>query len=332
MADDSQQRPEQNTSIERDAEIAWRQEQFAKAKMAMRGMLSKDFGSGGGEFLEPVQSGQPVQQYYPDDMALLAMASSESFVSADPQIASIEQPPSIVPQSEGSPVQESDMPSFETGAGMEVQSTDPTEIQKPVVDDPGLQDFSVPKLPQDDSGPSTIESAPEVSFEAPEPPDNRVKQDLFSKPSLADIKPPEPPVEPGLPDPGKLWPPGAGRAGTEEERAQVKQKATEASGGGGQDGPRDPSSTPPPKFLDGRGQVEIPQVDWGDMGQRLEGSQDATQNAHSEAVKLAADSVGFAGENAIAVLRQIASMLIRFGNELGEIRDRLDSEDQPDTW
>lgn len=332
MADDSP-RPEQPTSIEQDEAVAWRQEQFRRSKMAMRGLMSTDFGSGGGEFIEPVQSGQPIPQLYPEEQQLLAMATGTQFVSAVHEVPGFDSPPDIVPEGASSPIQESDSsPSFDVGQGTDIGDVPGAEIPSIVVSDPAVGAGSSVPLPEDGASLDSIEIEPPPSpgDVASDTVSGQAELPELDAPTLADI---EPPPEAVAPDPSlaefkPLWPPG--KAG-EDAGAAAAQNVIDEAPKPARPSPKRADAVPPPVHMD-RGAPTMPNIDYGTMGDIFGDSPDATQMAHGDALKQATDSIDAAGEMLLSVISHMTTILLRVADGLSEVKDRLDSEDEGDIW
>lgn len=340
MQDDSNQ-SEQPTSIEQDKLVAWREHQFRQAKMSMRGLQATDYGSGGGEFIEPVQSGQPIPQLYPDEQMLLAMGTGSQIVSGTPGLADSYNVQSAPPESSASSVQESASPSFDFGQGTDVQtetasapSGQGTDVQaetasapsgQPAPIDPGLQDFDVP-LPTSSAPLETIEPTPSLTPTDIPAATETIETPGLDEPSLATVEPPPEPVAPI--DEMSLWPPGSGQKATEDMIAAQRELESAAS----MDKPsaQRPDAPAPPVFMD-RGAPGMPDIDWGGMGAEFS-HPTADQRGQGDGMQVVVDGVGFAGNEMIETLLTIARMLLGFGREIEKIRERLDSDDQADQW
>ena len=201
------------------------------------------------------------------------------------------------------------------------------------VSDPALQDFAIEPLSIQDGNTgagleATSEPIPFTDASAP-------IEDLPPpfQPSLAPIAPPPESVEPGLPEAPGFWPPGAGVLRTDTVDAQDPAA-------GGQDAPAAPQrprqdqeqTRLPPVFMDGRNDRTIPNVDFGGAGDTFGTNPDATQNAHQEALGIASDAMGMAGEGFLEFIRMLTMMTLRFADEIEELKDRLDTEDHADEW
>jgi hypothetical protein len=312
--------------------LAWGDHQLDLAKKALRGMLSRDFGEGRGEFVEPVRIPTPVNPEYPEEMELLELATSEIIVSPGEDIVSMDDIPPPIGKLE-----------------YDLYDDEGEKLAKVVENVYELEGFSR-ELPE--GATNVTEVIPGVDPSGRPGEYRNVRGDERSVPRFVPDQPRESPQQ------GRGFGVGAGRRGTTEQRSRAVQEAVaeatrkfteDSQRPQGRPGsptgpqtplrpstaasaPEEPAQAPPRTSYGASPAADGPLPEYGGFGSTFYRDPTGGQVDILQAASEAEDAVSNTDEMIIELLRRLTMNQIRHREQLMELLDRADAEDDADEF